>query len=183
LQEARRKLGKRGIYLLADITALPLRDGVVDASVSLHTVYHVPADEQRKALLELHRVLKPGGESVVVYSWGARAPLMRATMWPFRAARGMRDLLRTLVGGGRPPAPPLYFHCHPYSWFASQDWPFELDVRVWRSLSVPCLQMYVHRWLFGRGWLAMLYGLEERFPRMAGRLGQYPAFILRKARD
>jgi SAM-dependent methyltransferase/uncharacterized protein YbaR (Trm112 family) len=66
LRQARARLGERGIYVQADLTQLPLANGSVDAAVSLHTIYHVPAELQEQAFLELHRVLKPGGRAIVV---------------------------------------------------------------------------------------------------------------------
>jgi hypothetical protein len=54
LRGARAKLGAKGLYVLADITKLPLPDNSVDAVVSLHTLHHVPADEQETALRELY---------------------------------------------------------------------------------------------------------------------------------
>jgi SAM-dependent methyltransferase/uncharacterized protein YbaR (Trm112 family) len=60
LKEARSKLGEKGIYILGDITNIPLQDNAVDGAISLHTVYHVPKDEQISAFYEIHRVLKPG---------------------------------------------------------------------------------------------------------------------------
>ncbi|UCG31903.1 MAG: methyltransferase domain-containing protein [Phycisphaerales bacterium] len=180
LREAHRRLGRRGVYLLADITHLPLRDDCVDAAVSLHTVYHVPADEQERALNELHRVLKPGGTTVVVYSWGSGAPLMRVAFFPFRLARILHNLLRRRSSRSPAGAPTIYFHCHDRAWFASRSWPFGLEMRTWRSCSVPFLRLYVHRWLLGRPLLALVYWLEERLPHWAGRLGQYPMLIFRK---
>ena len=40
---------------LADVTNLPLKNDIVDAVVSLHTIYHVPKDEQRKAFMVYSR--------------------------------------------------------------------------------------------------------------------------------
>jgi uncharacterized protein YbaR (Trm112 family) len=45
LREAQRSLGVRGLYVLGDMAQLPFRDGVFDAAVSLHSIYHVPAQE------------------------------------------------------------------------------------------------------------------------------------------
>src|SRR5581483_9049441 len=61
LRHARQRLGDKGIYVLCDVTNLPLKDGVADGFVSLHTIYHVPARQQQKAIDELYRVLKPSG--------------------------------------------------------------------------------------------------------------------------
>lgn len=61
-------LGDKGIYILGDVTNLPLVDGCMDSIVSLHTLYHVPADEQSEVLAEIYRLLKPRGTAVIVYS-------------------------------------------------------------------------------------------------------------------
>ncbi len=78
LRQARAKLGDRGLYLLADITQLPLADDSIDAAISLHTIYHVPADEQFQAIRELHRVIRPAASAIVVYSWGSQLPAYEA---------------------------------------------------------------------------------------------------------
>ena len=56
--------------LRADVCALPLSDGSVDAVVSANLLEHVPDDLQ--ALREAHRVLRPGGLAVVVIPAGPR---------------------------------------------------------------------------------------------------------------
>jgi SAM-dependent methyltransferase len=82
--EARRRLGDKGLYVVADIANLPFADNTFDGVVSLHTIYHVPAAEQEKAFNEIHRVLAPERPAVVVYSWGARSPLMLLSLMPFQ---------------------------------------------------------------------------------------------------
>jgi SAM-dependent methyltransferase len=47
----------------ADITDLPFRDDSFDLIVCLHVLEHVPDDKQ--AVRELYRVLRPGGKAVV----------------------------------------------------------------------------------------------------------------------
>ena len=49
-----------------DIRSLPFPDGCFDAVISTHTLIHVPSGDDRDiAVLELLRVLKPGGDLVV----------------------------------------------------------------------------------------------------------------------
>lgn len=54
--------------VLADVCDLPLLDGVADAIVSANLLEHVPDD--RAALAELHRVLRPGGLAAIVVPAG-----------------------------------------------------------------------------------------------------------------
>jgi SAM-dependent methyltransferase len=54
--------------LRADACALPLDDASVDGAVSANLLEHVPDD--RRALAELHRVLRPGARGVLVVPAG-----------------------------------------------------------------------------------------------------------------
>ncbi|MGD8451403.1 MAG: class I SAM-dependent methyltransferase [Phycisphaerae bacterium] len=193
LRAARRRLGGRGIFVLGDVTNLPLKDGTMDGVVSIHTLFHVPQDEQPKALRELHRVLRPGGSAVVVYSAGDRCALMKLPLLRFgllrplqRRLRWYGRRLRQMLGGpsatGGTPPPRLYFHAHPVSWWRRQRLGFEIELRCWRSVHVDFLKMYVHRWLAGRAVVGLLYWLENAAPRLMGSVGQYPMFVVRKVR-
>lgn len=56
---ARRRLGDRFRYVVADASGLPLLPGVFDAVLANHMLYHVP--DRDRAIGELARVLRPGG--------------------------------------------------------------------------------------------------------------------------
>ncbi len=52
--------------LQADACCLPFQDGVFDWAISVATYHHIKDKEERQtALLELRRVLKPGGEAFI----------------------------------------------------------------------------------------------------------------------
>jgi ubiquinone/menaquinone biosynthesis C-methylase UbiE len=192
LQEAKDKLGDRGIYILGDVTNLPLQDNAVDAAVSLHTIYHVPADEQAQAFCEIYRVLKPDGSAAVVYAW--HSALAKLALLPARLIQAPLRIVRKLVsrkqqkdaspnGSDLGPAGSnlkLYFHAYPFSWFARRSWPMEHAIYTWRSVSVAHLRAYAHRLMFGRALLNLLYKLEERFPRFFGKWGAYPLIVIYK---
>src|SRR4030095_4577794 len=57
LKEARRRLGSRGLYVVADIANLPFRPETFDGAVSMHTIHHLALAEHKRAYLELTRVL------------------------------------------------------------------------------------------------------------------------------
>ncbi len=71
----------------ADVTALPVRDGVFDAVLAVHMLYHVP--DRPAAARELRRVLAPGGVCVAVTN-GARH------------TRSLRSLVERAVGKATP---------------------------------------------------------------------------------
>ena len=172
LQEAKKKLGDKGIYLLCDVTRLPLKNNKIDAVVSLHTLYHVPKDEQLLAFSELYRVLKPQGKSVVVYSWGRHSLLMRLFLLPQKLFSFIKRKLISKKGET------LYFYAHPYQWFSSEIAAhYSTELFSWRSVNVPFLKTFVHGLLGGKNLLKVIFWLEERFPYYMGRFGAYPVFV------
>ncbi len=205
LRAAREKLGDRGVYVQCDITRLPFRDGSMDGIVSLHTIYHVPAERQALAFRELARVLAPGRTGVVVYTWGNHCKSMQVLTWrphpvaqtkvlarrwlPKRFIRFLKQALGRSTaadsgsassGGAR-----LYFSPHSYRWVrrelnAQKDCRWTM--RVWRSVSVPFLKRYVHGTM-GQRFLSALFWFEERAPWLMGRFGQYPLLVCEKAAE
>jgi SAM-dependent methyltransferase len=185
LLQARKKLGDSGIYILADMTEIPIQDDAIDAAISLHTVYHIHRDLQEKAIRELHRVIRPGSKAVIVYSWGWHSLFMNIAILPLRVVRAIRRIIRILTrnlvrrriikkSAG------LYFYTHNRKWLVKQNLPFRVEIRVWRSLHTDFLKLYAHRALFGKRLLRWIWNLEEKYPRTMGRIGAFPMFILHK---
>ena len=186
LKEASRKIGNKGVFIQANITNLPLAENCVDSVVSLHTIYHVPCEEQFNAFRELYRVLKPGATAAVVYSWGWLSPLMAVTMfpltllrWPLRLLRLLKSWLTKPRGGSNEPK--LYFFYHRRKRLQEELRKFcDFDLVVWRSVSILFLRVYVHPWLFGKQLLSLVFSLEETFPGFFGKVGAYPLIVMHK---
>ena len=193
LLEARQRIGAHGLYVVGDLADLPFQAQAFEGVVSLHTVHHLPLTEQETAFRGFLRVLRPGGRSAVVYTWGDASPLMRLSAPLVRAANGLLARLRRLRRGreGRPaargPAEELlaargtHTFRHDYPWIRERlaDLP-GLEIRVWRTASTAFLRALIHRPLLGALWLRMLYQWEEWAPRLLGRLGQYPLIVFEK---
>ncbi|MGH9100738.1 MAG: class I SAM-dependent methyltransferase, partial [Acidimicrobiales bacterium] len=67
-------LGIDAVFVQADVRSLPLGDGRFDVAYSAHMIYHLPtAEDQRRVLVEMARVVRPGGVLAVVsanpYPW------------------------------------------------------------------------------------------------------------------
>jgi ubiquinone/menaquinone biosynthesis C-methylase UbiE/uncharacterized protein YbaR (Trm112 family) len=187
LQEAQKKLKDRGIYILGDITNLPIRANSVDSAISLHTIYHVPENEQEYAFKELHRVLKPNSIGVIVYHWGKYSLLMNVTTLPLRIIDKLGKRWTAFWERGKEKSveiasKELYFHTHNYRWFKEQAEKanINIDISIWRSVNLLFLKTYIHGWLFGKQILALIYSLEENFPKLAAITGQYPMLIIQK---
>ena len=59
IEAAKRNLGDRFHYQVADAQQIPFEEGTFDAVIANYMLYHVP--DRPRALQEIRRVLKPGG--------------------------------------------------------------------------------------------------------------------------
>jgi ubiquinone/menaquinone biosynthesis C-methylase UbiE len=94
-----RRARRRGLSVVClDAGALPLRDGSIDA-VTFHSVLYLLPD-QRRALAEVRRVLRPGGRAVLLEPQAGHRNtflgLARALRTPLWA--GVASLWRTMSG-------------------------------------------------------------------------------------
>jgi SAM-dependent methyltransferase len=79
------------------LDALPLRDGSVDAAMTVNTLYFV--DDPDAVFAELHRVLRPGGRLVVGVGDPAAMARIPVTAHGFRL-RPVDELQHSMVGAG-----------------------------------------------------------------------------------
>lgn len=169
LKQAETKLGPRGKYLNCSILDLPLEANSVDAAVSLHTIYHIEADSQEKAVRELLRVVKPGAPLLVVYANPDRLSS--------RIARLARKILgRNELGGHGE----IYYHAHPVSWWRRFEGVAEMDIRTWRVLTAKVSRLVAPDNFLGRLFLGALFRLENIFPHASLPFAAYPLIVLRK---
>jgi ubiquinone/menaquinone biosynthesis C-methylase UbiE len=191
LSEARKRLGARGLFVVADVANLPFRPDAFDGAVSLHTLHHLPLDDQFRAYQEIYRVLGPGQSAVVVNGW-TDAPLMRATSWLVRLAESVGGWIARLRG--KPVAKKK-----PENRKASDEGvgtftrklnagllrselagKMNLQISAWRSVNPRWMRALVHTLSGGKLGLRLLFTLEERFPAWFGENGQYPLVVIRK---
>lgn len=200
LQEARRRIGDHGLFVVADVANLPFCAEPFDGVVSLHTLHHLPLEEQAGAYSELYRVLAKDSTGVVVNGW-TYSPLMRRLNWLVRAMERLGAVISRMRGRRAPeekaqPASPsspaaskpaekqptgTFVNKLDAAWLrANIGGRMAYDLYPWRSVSVRFLRAVIHDITGGRLWLRLLFWLEERFPRFFAEKGQYPIVIIRK---
>jgi ubiquinone/menaquinone biosynthesis C-methylase UbiE len=202
LLEARKRVGESGLYVVADIASLPFKQEAFDGLVSLHTIHHLPEEEHLQAYRELHRVLAAPSQGVVVNGWPS-SRLMKAFEPLVKAAQRIRYVRSRLGGRGTAPqeeadtpAPEItqsgkaelervpkgtFTSRHDVAWVKNELGKLmEVEILVWRSVSVRFLRALIHPRLGGRLWLRLLFWLEERFPHFFGENGKYPLIVIRK---
>jgi SAM-dependent methyltransferase len=204
LQEARKRIGEHGRFVVCDIANLPFRPEVFEGVVSLHTIHHLPEEEHLRAYDELYRVLSPYSAAAVVNGWPS-SRLMSFFEPLMRFSRRVRSAAARLAGRGKSvdtvgqkrekrkkvSDDPLsedspkgtFTNRHDVAWVKGEVGAhMPVEILVWRSVSVRFLRSLIYPWLGGRLWLRLLFWLEERYPHYFGEMGQYPLIIIRKER-
>lgn len=192
LEEARHRLGEKGLFVVSDVANLPFKEDVFDGLVSLHTLHHIPPAQQPDAYAGFARVLKPNCSGVVVNAW--TAPIFMARMKGlialmdrvngllsrFKRRKEIRLPETAAKGEKVKPTGTFTQHITP-EWLKQQlDGRVNYQIRVWRSASVRFMRSVIQPWLCGRFWLRWLYNLEEQNPEYYGENGQYPLIVISK---
>lgn len=197
LQEARKRIGEHGLFVVADAANMPFRKDAFDGIVSLHTLHHLPAVDQEKAYREICRTLLPGRQAVVVNGWTDSALmanlnwLVALMEWVGRQAGRLRGRTPVKPEKKEPessiPAEKTSSPTGTYIQKLDPAWVrktltglVDVDIRTWRSVNVRFLRAVFHDALGGRLWLKLLYTLEEMFPHFFGEKGQYPLIVIHK---
>lgn len=183
LKAARARLQNRGWYVVGDIASLPFRNDVFDGLVSMHVIHHLPLGEQRRAFLELNRVLKPQRSGAAINGW--YRPLL------MRMAEPLIRFGRWISGRDRKQKKDWSFEEDPCGTFVQKMTPAALrrelagsvdfNIYSWRSLSPRFMRWFIRPRLGGRALLRLVFWLEDRFPHFFGEHGQYPLIVIHKS--
>jgi len=192
LQEARKRIGGHGLYVVCDVAYLPFRSDVFDGEVSLHTLHHLPPEEHIRAYQELHRTLVVHGKAVIVNGWD-NPPLSIISNWWIDWIERLYAIFHPQAGpaeldpGSKPAkkeikASGTYVHKENAAWLQKDVGSLmPINIWCWRSVSVRFLRTFIHEHLAGKALLRILYWKEELFPHFLGKYGQYPLVELSKS--
>lgn len=194
LQEARKRIGERGLFVVADVANLPFKDNAFEGIVSLHTLHHLKITDQKKAYRDLFRVLLEGKQAVLVNGW-TESHLMTQWFWLVRLMEKIGQLSLRLRGkikietDGKTESEiekkktqqtGTYIEKLTAQTLRNELADMKIKILVWRSVNVRFLRAVFHRALGGKFWLRILFALEERYPKYFGTNGQYPLIVIQK---
>ncbi len=185
LQEARKRLGSHGLYVVCDVANLPFKSDVFDGLVSLHTLHHLPPVDHVRAYGELQRTLAASGKGVIVNGWDNPPLTIFLNFWIMLTER-LYAITRPQTRSTNPdqvihPSADqaerrgTYVRKENAAWLNKEVGSLmPINVYCWRSVNVRFLRTFIHERFAGKFLLKLIYALEELFPHFLGRYGQYP---------
>ena len=191
LQEARKRLGEHGLFVVADAAHLPFKSDVFDGAVSLHAFHHLPQEDQFKAYEEVIRVLIPDHPAVIVNGW-TESPFMRKFQglvnFMERIGKGIQQVRRKervqrkIISEAQKTEQVGTFIKKIDADTVREKLSGKMNIQIycWRSVNVRFLRAVIHKALAGKAILKLLYSLEERYPKYFGENGQYPLIVISK---
>ena len=174
LADAKKNIGDRGVFLHGSFFDIELEENLFDCALSLHTLYHIDKDKQEEAVRKIIAVTKPGQPIIIVY----RNPntLIRYFVSPLRQLKQMwKKLSGSAVDGDK-----LYAFAYPISWWDRFKDEAEIEIFPWRSFFAPHQKILIPDNKLGAKLFALLYKLEENFPKFFVHNFQYPMIVMRK---
>ena len=191
LKEARKRIGSHGLYVVCDVAYLPFRSNSFRGEVSLHTIHHLPLDEQLRAYQELERTLEISGKAVIVNGWENPPLTIFLNFWVNLVER-LYALFHPHPKATNPDQPSIssdgqsngrgtFVRKQNAAWLQKEIGSrIPIQIWCWRSVNVRFLRTCVHERFAGKYLLRLIYWFEERLPHFLGKYGQYPLIELVK---
>ncbi|HTL47431.1 MAG TPA: class I SAM-dependent methyltransferase [Verrucomicrobiae bacterium] len=170
LHEARKLIGARGRYVVADLAHLPFKDGVFGGVLASHSLYHMPPEDQPAAIGEFRRTAVEDAPVVIFYT-----SAHNFLSWIHRVVLKIAPAARRLTERGRQnatDAPELFSFSWPPQELASR-FP-GAEVTCLRTLTLTETRLF-HRCGLLKPLLWFFSGLEKKFSRIMVRIGKYTA--------
>lgn len=148
-----------GLFVLGDITSLPIKDNSVTDTVSMHTIYHVHKEKQKTAIEEIRRVTK--NKCYVVYNAGRHAKLVNFLTLPLQLWNWSEK--RVNPNSKRK----VYFYAHNYKWLEQFG-----EIKTYRFLNDNGIKLY-----------RKLLWLVEKIEMLMPKQSYHPLLIIDKINE
>ena len=162
---AKKKIGKKGKFYCNDFLKIKFKKNFFDAIVSLHTIYHISKNDQKKVVKKLLSISKKNSPIIIVYSN------------PNTFLNFFKNIFTNNKSKNKNR---LYFYCHKLNWWKQFSKVAKVEFYPWRSFSAQHQKKIFPNNLIGKILFDLLILFEKIFPKLFVRYFQYPIIILRK---
>ncbi len=163
IREAKKKLGKNGKYYCDDFLNVKFKENFFDCTVSMHTIYHIAKNKQKKTVEKLIKVTKKNKPIIIVYS-NPNTLISRLKNLFIKKKKKQQ----------------IYFFCHPLKWWKQFENIADIKIVCWRSFAAQHQKLLFPNNFIGKIMLNILLKLEKKFPNFFYKNFQYPLIILNK---
>tara|TARA_Y200000002_G_C22586167_1_gene623097 strand:- start:336 stop:1091 length:756 start_codon:yes stop_codon:yes gene_type:complete len=161
---AKKKIGKNGKFYCKDFFDVKFKKSSFDCIISLHTIYHIKKERQKKIIKKLLFISKRNTPIIIVYS-NPNTILSR---------------IKTLFTNKKNKKKNIYFFCHPLSWWYQFEKEAKIEFYPWRSFSSDHQKIIFPDNFVGKFFLKILFFLEQNFHKFFVYNFQYYTIILKK---
>ena len=129
----------------------------------MHTIYHINKNYQKKTVLKLLKVAKPGSNVIIVYSN------------PDTLINRLKKLLKYPKKKQK-----IYFYCHGIDWWKQFNNIADVQIKPWRSFASQHQKILIPDNKFGELMLTILFYAEDKLSNFFVKYFQYNLIILKK---
>ena len=163
IREAKKKLGKNGKYYCDDFLNVKFKENFFDCTVSMHTIYHISKNKQKKIVEKLIKITKKNKPIIIVYS-NPNTFVTKLKKIFFKKKNKQQ----------------IYFFCHPLKWWQQFENLADIKIICWRSFAAQHQKILFPNNFIGKVMFNILLKLEKKFPNFFYKNFQYPLIVLNK---
>lgn len=161
---AKKKIKNHGKFYCKDIMKINFKKNYFDCILSMHTIYHINKNHQKKVVEKLISSAKRNKPIIIVYSN------------PDIIIKKIYNLFFKI----KKKKSSIYFYCHPNKWWKQFESKATINFYCWRSFASQHQEKLIPNNYIGNFLLNILFHLEKKFPFFFSSYFQYPIIVLKK---
>ncbi len=161
---AKKKIGKKGKFYCNDFFKIKFKKDYFDCVISLHTIYHIDKNKQKKAIEKILSISKKKAPIIIIYS----------------NPDTFLSKIKNIFTNKKKNKKNLYFFCHPISWWKQFEKKGVVKFYPWRSFSSDHQKILFPNNIFGKKLFEILFYLENKFKNFFINNFQYYIVVIYK---
>jgi len=164
IKAAKKKLKINGRYYCDDFLKIKFKRNYFDCILSIHTIYHIKKQNQKKAILKLLDISKKNSPIIIIYS----------------NPNTIISRIKRIVSFKSTSKKVLYFHCFKNEWWNQFKGIAEIKMYPWRSFSSGHQKILFPNNEIGKIMFRILFFLEDFFKKFFVNNFQYQIIVMKK---